>query len=509
MRSALLFFTALAHRASADVSFDFDAATAANTVDSLYVCYNIDTGSLFNGMDFADTKFRTLVSQLAPSIIRIGGTAVDASYYFPDTPYLVGQINDCASCGYGASAIGNDMLSTVFDFIAATDMSLLWDLNGEMARVGTGPWLPSFNFTPMATFLDAKYGGKIEYAYSVGNEPDLWKINKVNATQLAHDAVTLKRALTSYNIGKDVYGSSFAGVRTEDASAYLPVAAAGGVTGYTVHNYPYGGHNCDVAAYLNKSKVTGDLYNKLASVKSIAKSVAPDMLLVLEEVAGSSGGGCDNVTDRFVAGFAWLTTLATVGASGFSRVHRQDIAGWSFAFGKSNYMLVGPPGWTNGTHETLTPHPDFYTTILWRQLVGRTVLTTTLGGDAENFFASAWCAGARAPYGSGGSVVVAWTNQAATATVVNLPTSLTAVHKTTFLLTAGAQPSSDFASLSSDDMYLNGELLYVDDNGLLPQVPYVGVDSGPAATITVPPYSYGFVVFDTHATDVPACAAAH
>ena len=63
------------------------------------------------------------------------------------------------------------MLTTVFDFIAATDMSLLWDLNGEMARVGTGPWLPDFNFTAMATFLDATYGGKIDYAYSVGNEP--------------------------------------------------------------------------------------------------------------------------------------------------------------------------------------------------------------------------------------------------------------------------------------------------------------------------------------------------
>lgn len=140
-------------------------------------------------------QFRTLVSHLAPSIIRIGGTAVDASYvrvdtirarcmalatnalhtstaqYFPDTPYLVGQVNDCTSCGYGASAIGKEMLTTIFDFIAATDMSLLWDLNGEMARVGTGPWLPDFNFTAMAQYLDSVYGGKIDYAYSVGNEP--------------------------------------------------------------------------------------------------------------------------------------------------------------------------------------------------------------------------------------------------------------------------------------------------------------------------------------------------
>lgn len=82
---------------------------------------NIDTGSLYNGMDFADPKFRTLVAQLGPSIIRIGGTAVDSSFYFPDAKYLVGQPNPCAACGKGAAAIGDDMLRTVFDFIAATD----------------------------------------------------------------------------------------------------------------------------------------------------------------------------------------------------------------------------------------------------------------------------------------------------------------------------------------------------------------------------------------------------
>lgn len=55
----------------------------------------------------------------------------------------------------------------------------------------------------------------------------------------------------------------------------------------------------------------------------------------------------------------------------------QDIAGWSFAFGESHYMLVGPAGWTNGSSELLTPHPDYYTTILFRQLIGRHIFNTT------------------------------------------------------------------------------------------------------------------------------------
>ena len=127
----------------APATFNFDASKPSYEVDKTYVCFNIDTGSLFNGMNFSDTVFRTLVTNLGPSIIRIGGTAVDFSYYFPSAPYLIGQINDCPACGSGASAIGNDMIDAIWSFMAATNMSVLWDVNGEMERKGTGPWDPT------------------------------------------------------------------------------------------------------------------------------------------------------------------------------------------------------------------------------------------------------------------------------------------------------------------------------------------------------------------------------
>jgi hypothetical protein len=57
-----------------------------------------------------------------------------------DAPYLIGQQNLCPTCGSGASAIGNDMLDAVFEFIGATGMTLLWDLNGLKARNGSGTW---------------------------------------------------------------------------------------------------------------------------------------------------------------------------------------------------------------------------------------------------------------------------------------------------------------------------------------------------------------------------------
>ena len=73
--------------------------------------------------------------------------------------------------------------------------------------------------------------------FSAPQEPDLWKKPDgktplgVTPQTLAGDAVTLKKALAPLNIGKDVYGSSFASVSSQLASDFLPIAAAGDVRG--------------------------------------------------------------------------------------------------------------------------------------------------------------------------------------------------------------------------------------------------------------------------------------
>ena len=64
----------------------------------------------------------------------------------------------------------------MFDFIAATGMTLLWDMNGLKTRDGSGPWNPAVNATAMLTYLNSKYGGKVDYAFSVGNEPEFWDV---------------------------------------------------------------------------------------------------------------------------------------------------------------------------------------------------------------------------------------------------------------------------------------------------------------------------------------------
>jgi hypothetical protein len=38
-----------------------------NTVSQAFLCYNIDTGSIYNGFDFSDPKLQVLVKQLGPA----------------------------------------------------------------------------------------------------------------------------------------------------------------------------------------------------------------------------------------------------------------------------------------------------------------------------------------------------------------------------------------------------------------------------------------------------------
>jgi hypothetical protein len=125
MKALLLVAAGVLSRTRAQLYVDYDRVRPLHIVDEQYINYNIDTGSLYNGMDFGDPKFRQLVRQLtapfgpqvlrfaareptffvirlplfdAQATIRIGGTAVDSSFYFPDTPYRIGQPNQVARC---------------------------------------------------------------------------------------------------------------------------------------------------------------------------------------------------------------------------------------------------------------------------------------------------------------------------------------------------------------------------------------------------------------------------
>ena len=64
MKVLLLVAAGVLSHTRAQLYVDYDRMRPLHIVDEQYINYNIDTGSLYNGMDFGDAKFRQLVRQL-------------------------------------------------------------------------------------------------------------------------------------------------------------------------------------------------------------------------------------------------------------------------------------------------------------------------------------------------------------------------------------------------------------------------------------------------------------
>lgn len=341
----------------------------------------------------------------------------------------------------------------------------------------------------------------------------------MNWTQLGVDAHTLSATLHNYTLGTNVYGPSFCRMNTSSLAEYL-TAARGAVSGVTFHGYPLG-RNCNVTAYLNAKAPMASAGLRMAELDAVRQNVSKSTLLVLEETAGSYDGGCENITDRFLDGFFFTNALGITASSGIDRIHRQDLVGWSGTTEMSRYQLAGPAGWVNGSAQ-LTPHPSWYLSVLFKTMIGSALLSVDVTGDPNVTAAVglyAWCSGS--PWWFNNSIVISYANP----TGADVQVDLSAVNvstpapRTEYFVTSDAASYTDSrarvaagvlrtvaqaalrdrdppASLTSDVVYLNGQLWQVDDNGILPALPVVGnTVTDNSQPLVLPPYSWGYVQY--------------
>ena len=174
-------------------------------------------------------------------------------------------------------------------------------------------------------------------------------------------------------------------------------------------------------------------------------------------------------------------------------MNRQDLVGFSSESEPSQYALLGPPGWTHGPLGQ--PHPDYWSALLFKQVVGTAVLRSTYAspddpaGIDAGWDSHVWCARA-----GGGAVVVTFTNLLGRAVNVTVG-GRAAGRRVEYILTSTSAPVPGDApppSLYANAVYLNGALLTTDAAGGLPAWPLPGrAAEGPAV---VPPWSYGAIV---------------
>ena len=461
-----------------------------------YLSVNIDTGSLANDLDLRSPPLRALLRSLvrgAPTQLRVGGGAADDTFFTG----VGGARGACSVPAHPDVSICVDasLWDELADFCAATGARLVWDLNLCLNRSSAeAPWFPD-NSAALIAYAAARRSSP--FAWQLGNEPqDYYKRRpplNLTGARLAADYATLRALLASHSgaVSQLVYGPDAC---CEERHAppggllhnFSEAAAGLGLGAITFHEYPLpraADRSCLAAGYTNLTEMSAFLQ---AAISTYAGYAAPALSagvpLVLGETATTALGGCDGLSNRFLAGFTFMYTLASAATARVAQVNRQDLVGWSSATTPSAYALLGAPGWARGA---LAPHPDYFLAVLWKQLVGAAVLDAAAAPARDGFDARAWCAA-----GAAGGVVVAFVNARADATDVGVPARLAALPRTEYVLTAPG------GNLTADAALLNGQLLFANDDGTLPQYPLPGSAAPPhAPPFAAPPWSFGFVVW--------------
>jgi heparanase 1 len=176
------------------------------------------------------------------------------------------------------------------------------------------------------------------------------------------------------------------------------------------------------------------------------------------ETAQAACGG-DRWASSFIDSFRYLNQLGSLAKHGVQVVAHNTLAA-------SDYGLID--------EKTLNPRPNYWSALLWRQLMGTTVLEAG-ASPSENLHLYAHCMRGR----SGGVVLLA----------INADRDTSQSIKTT---QAGDQYTLTAKDLLDKEVQLNGNTLSVGDDDVLPKI--VGA-AGKAGVTTFAPASITFLAF--------------
>jgi heparanase 1 len=399
-------------------------------------------------------------------------------------------------------------------FMTETGFQFVYDLPVK-ARNGDNTW-NSTNSEELLAYT-AKKGYKLA-AWQLGNEvEDMYKshLNFTGET-IGNDYHTLRKLLSKYPTQQTIYGPDSCCERNDPNLHYngeflidFTKAAIGAVDAITIHDYPLPRNATNRACLINEyTNITQmeTLENFLVAYRGyVAAGGGEAIPVILGETASTAQGGCDGLSNRFISGFVFMYELGSVAESRIVQMNRQDLIGWSSEGTPSGYAVLGSAGWiSTAVSGPPTPHPDYFIALLWKQLVGTTVLSSAASVSMSSEWNShMWCSKGKTP-------LLSFINLGAKDEVVHVNTIPAGVSRTEYFITSSADNiySEEMPqSFLGNESYLNGKLMYVNPDGTLPQFPFAGRRVVDGSTLVVPARSYGFVTFDG-AAPPPACQPA-
>ena len=413
-------------------------------------------------IDFTSARLRTLAAALGPAYLRVSGSWANTTY-FADSD----QPPSLPPPGFTAS-LSRLRWREVVRFSQAVNAQIVTSF-GAGNRDAAGAWTPD-QARRLLTYTRS-IGGKIVAAEFV-NEPD---IAAVGGARAGYDLAAYGRDFRLFH--------SLMKSTTPDTLILGPAAAVAGPTasdllaasgsdvdGISYHYYNTVSERCG-GTTTPKTALTEDWLSgtdrALSFFRALRDRLEPGKPIWLTETADAACGG-NPWAVSFVDTFRYLDQLGRLARAGVQVVIHNTLAA-------SDYGLLD--------EATLQPRPKYWGALLWRRLMGTTVLDPGAPVQA-NLHIYAHCQ--RAVPG-GVSLLVINTDKA--------PHSLV-------LSTASLRYTLDAAGLSDSVVRLNGNTLMLNDRNELPTLAGAPMI---AKTVTFEPATISFLAISSAANG--ACAA--
>jgi hypothetical protein len=433
------------------------------TVDERYQSYNIEmvevTGGRFwkpyaaptNALqvvserkptDLGNARLRNLAAALSPAFLRVSGTSANTTY-FADSDDAIST----PPAGF-KTVLTRRQWQGVVDFSRAVGAPIVTSFAiSQGVRDARGVWT-SAQARRLLTATRAM-GGRVAAAELV-NEPDL---PAIGGAPDGYDAAAYGRDFAAFRafIKQDAKGVLVLGPGTGSGppdSAEAFTRAARGVDAVSYHFYGAASKRCggeqttDVAlseAWLSRTD------QALAHYRTLRDRFAPGKPIWLTETADAACGG-NPLAATFLDTFRYLDQLGRLAKAGVQIVMHNTLAA-------SDYGLLD--------EETFLPRPNYWSALLWRQLMGTIVLDSGVPIQM-GLHVYAHCL----RQVSGGVALLVINNDRNAA-------------RTLVLSQTSVRYTLDAARLQDAAIRLNGRTLVLDDAGELPRPSGITTAAGP------------------------------
>ena len=481
-----------------------DLVNPAAQLDSRFLSFAMDSSFVFGGkwwdgksakvvppFNFHSAKLTYLTSFLTPAYLRIGGTEADKVFYdLSAHPVMTPPEHHTV-------VMNQSEWDAINEFAQKLDLKISFNLNAGLgARTKQGNWNPN-SARELITYTAAKHypveiwelGNEIGFMPFTGN-------GRVTSKQYAKDLVEARKLLTELQPQAKLLANpsafeSWLGDRFDLIGKVLKHSVSETIQIMSWHYYPEQSSRCKRWLQLrhqNACKLISpgvlDEAGKWAKlVNQLLGEESSPAEAWLGETSSANCGGAPGISDRYVDGIWWLDELGQMAHENQKVVIRQDLVG-------ADYGILG--------NENLEPRPNYWNAVIWKHLMGQTVLNIKSTTPDRSLRIYAQCTPKTYAEYLPGAVTVLVLN-ASTAEKVSF--GLDKLDELPQWLYRFGSPHA-----LGQKLFLNGDELMLNSEGKLPVLSGVKVVPAPGGTPAkheLEPLAYEFIVIpDAHA---PAC----